>query len=201
MDGKRLDEWSKALTGSRRTALTSGAALALGGLLSALSPRTARARKRTLKPAYTCPPPAQASASFAPGIRLAQSFTARRSGTLRQIKIGISKPSSLPGGDYVVQLVKMAGTVPSENAIDVIAAAVVPDAQVKTGKTTLIASFGTTRLTQGTKYAVVVSRPSNLRVFQEGGDFCEGDPFIAPSTGNFTPFTSVGDMVVTVLVA
>ena len=199
MDGKRRDAWSKALTGSRRTALTSGAALALGGLLSARSPQTARARRPRLKPAYTCPPSLPASQDYPGGDRVAQSFTATRSGTLRQIKIGIVKKSS--GGDYLVQVVKMAGTDPSNNAIDVIAAAVVPDAQVKSGETTLVASFGTTTLTQGTQYAVVVSRTSDFDLRHEGSD-CEGRVFIASSTGAFIPTgTNLKDLIVTVLVA
>ena len=200
MDGKRRDAWPKALPGSRRTALTSGAVLALGGLLSARSPQTARARRPRLKPAYSCPPSFPASQDYPGGDRVAQSFTATRGGTLRQIKIGIVKSPSGSGGDYLVQVVKMAGSVPSNNAIDVIAAAVVPDAQVKTGETTLVASFGTTTLTQGTQYAVVVSRPSAFDLRHEGSD-CEGRLFFA-STGAFSPtIGTLRDLIVTVLVA
>jgi hypothetical protein len=95
----------------------------------------------------------------------------------------------------------MAGTDPSNNAIDVIAAAVVPDAQVKTGETTLVASFGTTTLTQGTEYAVVVSRTSDFDLRHEGND-CEGRIFFASSTGAFSPTAdTLRDLIVTVLVA
>ena len=201
MDGKRRDAWSKTLTGSRRTTLTTGAVLAIGAMLSAVSPQTARARRPKLKPAYTCPPSLPASQDYTNGTRVAQSFTATRSGTLRQIKIGIFKNPSGSGGDYLVQVVKMAGTDPSNNAIDVIAAAVVPDAQVKTGETTLVASFGTTKLTQGTQYAVVVSRTSAFDLRLEGTD-CEGRIFSASSTGAFSPTgLTLPDLIVTVLVA
>ena len=200
MDGTRFDESAKELTGSRRTVLTSGAALALGGLHAARSPRTVRARKRSLKPAYTCPPSIDASQDYSDGTRVAQSFTATRSGTLRQIKIGIVKNPS-GSGDYLVQVVRMDGTVPSNNAIDVIAAAVVPDAQVKTGETTLVVSFGTTRLTQGTEYAVVVSRPSGFALLHTGGETCEGRVFVASSTEAFSPTAATfRDVIVTVRV-
>ena len=71
MDGKRLDEWSKALTGagarcSRRVPCWRSA------VCSRPVPRTARARKRRLKPAYTCPPPVDAIFAFQDGARSAR---------------------------------------------------------------------------------------------------------------------------------
>jgi hypothetical protein len=158
MDGKRFDETAKALVGTRRAALTCGAGLALGGILSSLSPGTAGARTR-LKKAYTCPPPPGNATSVGGGgtIRLAQSFTATRSGTLNQIKVAINKPAG-SAGDFVVQLVTMDGALPSSNPFDVIAAATVLNDQVKAGNTTLVAHFATTRLENDTQYAVVVSR-------------------------------------------
>jgi hypothetical protein len=208
MDGKRFEETAKALVGSRRAALTRGAALALGSILSSLSPSTAGARTR-LKKAYTCPPPPGNGSGLGGGgtTRLAQSFTATRSGTLNQIKVAINKPAG-SAGDFVVQLVTMDGALPSSNPFDVIAAATVLNDQVKAGNTTLVAHFATTRLKNDTQYAVVVSRllvggvSGSFEVFGpigSSGAACEGDAFSATGSNAFQKSPSA-DLAVTVLV-
>jgi hypothetical protein len=104
----------------------------------------------------------------------------------------------------VVHLVKMAGDLPSNSPLDVLAAATIPDAQVKSGDVTLVASFATTRLTQSTVYAVVVSRTTATTITgraHQGGDDCTGDLFIGDVREGFLkPLDLVMDMIVTVLV-
>jgi hypothetical protein len=203
MDGKRFDDTAKALSKSRRAALASGAALILGATLTAHSPQPARARKRQPRPAYTCPPPPNTILTGDTDIRFAQSFLATRSGTLRQIKVAISKVEGTPG-DYVVQLVKMTGSGPSNSPLDVLAAATVPNAQVKTGDTTLVASFATTKLAKNTPYAVVVSRPGTTDLtlpIKQGGTACVGNGYNASGSEAFTQITApAADFIVTVLV-
>jgi hypothetical protein len=201
MDGKRFDDAAKVIGGTRRATLTGGAALAVGGVLAAFSPRAARAAKKRPKKAYTCALPADDAITFGGGgaARLAQSFTATRSGTLKQISVEVTKQGFTE--DYVVQLVKVNAGVPSESPLDVLAAATIPGAQVPVGTSTLTAKFATTQLTPGTQYAVVVSRPgsNDLELPDRTGDDCEGDMFSAVGGGAFSDLGDL-DMIVTVLV-
>jgi hypothetical protein len=200
VDGNRLNDAAKRIGAGRRTVLTGGAALALGGLFTGLAPRAARTAKKKPKKAYTCAPPADSEIAFGAGgeARLAQSFTATQTGTLKQISVSVTK--QVPTGDYVVQLVKMDGSVPDESPLSVLASATIPDALVPVGTSTLNAKFAATRLTQGTQYAVVVSRPgSNDFVLpSRTGDPCEGGVFSAAGGAPFGPLSD--DLIVTVFV-
>ena len=187
---------------TRRATLTGGAALAVGGMLAAISPRSARAAKKKPKKAYNCALPADDAITFGGGgaARLAQSFHGNPdSGTLKQISVEVTKQGFTD--DYVVQLVKVIGGVPAESPLDVLAAATIPNAQVPVGTSTLTAKFATTQLTQGTQYAVVVSRPgsNDLALPDRTGDDCEGDMFSAVGGGAFSDLGDL-DMIVTVLV-
>ena len=210
MDGKRFDDTTRSIFRNRRGVLTGSAALALAGALSAL-PRSVEAAKKkpkkkpkkpALKSAFTCAPSDVDDLVFF-GIfdRFAQSFTASRSGTLREIRVLINKDAS--GGDYVVQLVRMEGNLPSRNPFDVLAAATIPDEEVPFGDATLVAKFAATRLEQGTSYAVVVNRFGfELAIPVPTGDSCADTEMSNSSLGaTFANLDPARDMTVSVLVA
>ena len=213
MESNRFDDTIRRIGESRRGVLTGTAGLALAGALSALPARSSEAakkKKKKKKPAaepksaYTCAP-SDTSDNFEAGslTRYAQSFTATRSGTLREIRVLIDK--AVNDKDYEVQLVRMAsaGDVPSNGPFDVMAAAIVPDEDVPTGRATLVAKFAATELVQGTKYAVVVSRfAAEMAIpVSFSGDPCEGTMASATAGDVFTNVTGPArDMTVTVLV-
>ncbi len=216
MNGGQFDNATKNVFGSRRAALVGSAALAAGGMVAARSPLTGSARKKKRKKkgqtpdpdpvaqaAFTCSGPAEDEFTGAAVTRFAQSFTASRSGTLNQITVAVRKNVST--GDYVVQLLKMAGDIPSDSPLDVLAAAVIPDTQVATGQTTIEAHFAATSLTQGTEYAVAVSRPGSTDLVvqvREGGSKCGGEMSVGQGTGEFVAFNSPAiDMIVAVFVS
>lgn len=210
--GKRFDDTARRIRESRRGVLSGTAWLVLAGALSALPGRSVEAAKKKgkkkkkpqgpdLKSAYTCAPSdATDSVEGSSLSRYAQSFTATRGGTLREIRVLINK--AVDSGDYEVQLVRMAGNVPSNGAFDVIAAATIPDANVPTGNATLVAKFAATRLVQRTKYAVVVSRFGSEMAIPVpfSGDPCEGTMAIATAGDAFANLDPARDMTVSVLV-
>lgn len=210
MESKRFDDSTRLIARSRRVVIASSALLTMAGLRGAApSPSLMAAKKKkkkkpVAKATYTCADTVENTLSGGPGgiARFSQSFTATRGGALNEIRVAVVKTD--PTGDYVVQLVKMDGAVPSASPLDVLAAATIPDAKVKTGNVTLSAKFAATTLTAGTRYAVVVSRPGSadlaVQIAQGGGD-CEGDAGIGQGAGTFSNFNSpVSDMLVTVLV-
>lgn len=211
--GKRFDDTARRIRESRRGMLAGTAGLVLAGAVSALPGRSVEAVKKKgkkkkkpqgpdLKSAYTCAPSdATDSVEGSSLSRYAQSFTATRSGTLREIRVLINK--ALDAGDYEVQLVRMSGSVPSNGAFDVLAAATIPDGDVSTGNATLKAKFAATRLVQGTKYAVVVSRFGSEMAIPVpfSGDPCEGTMAIATAGDAFANLDPARDMTVAVLVA
>ena len=157
--------------------------------------------------AYQCPNAGEVTNVYAGDRRVAQAFTAIRTGTLREIQLFIIKP---PGsaGDYVVQLVKASGTppLPSNSPFDVIAATTIPDGIVPQGNATLSAIFAGTPVFQGLAYAVVLSRPGTtlggLTVRTRfSATECEGQ--LADTGTPAGPFSANPpvDMSVTVLVA
>ena len=216
MDGGQFDNATKNLFGSRRAALVGSAALAAGGMVAARSTLTGSARKKKKKKkvqtpdrdpvaqaAFTCSGPADDEFTGAAVTRFAQSFTASRSGTLNQVTVAVRK--NVSNGDYVVQLLKLADDVPSNSPLDILAAAVIPDAQVASGQTTLVAKFAATNLTQGTEYAVAVSRPGSTDLVvqvREGGNRCGGEMSVGQGTAEFVAFNDPAlDMIVGVLVS
>lgn len=214
MDGRRFDATMTSMFRSRRGVLTGSAALALAGTLSALPRSLGAAKKKgkgkkkkkpaapALKSAFTCAPPLDASFEALVISRYAQSFTAARSGALREIRVLINKAQN--DRDYIVQLVRMSGAVPSSSTLDVLAAATIPDSAVPAGNATLVAKFAATNLVQGTQYAVVVSRPGSEMAIPVplNGNSCAGDFSEAQADGAFvTQNDPPRDMTVTVLVA
>jgi hypothetical protein len=185
----------------------------LGGLLPILSAAAPLARadavvaKRkckqpkppALKAAFACPGPTEGEGA---GTRIGQVFAATRSGTLRQIRVGVIKP---PGthGDYVVQLLAASGfpVSPDNSPQAVLAAVVLADAAVAVGSTTLVANFAGTKLVQGTAYAVVVARRGTTALVQSHlTDRCAGALIFASGPDPFT-INDDADAVVSVLVA
>ena len=215
MASSPFDDTIRCIVESRREILTGTAGLMLAGAISALPARSVGAAKKkgkgkkkkpappALKSAFTCAPSDPSDFVEASIIsRYAQSFTATRGGTLREIRVLINKAQD--ARDYEVQLVRMSGNIPSNGPFDVIAAATIPDGDVPTGNATLVAKFAATTLVQGTRYAVVVSR--------FGGEMaipvpftstpCEGEMAIANAGEAFVNLDSqVRDMSVSVLVA
>src|SRR5829696_8461602 len=144
MDRNRFDDTLRDLStrlGNRRTLLAG--LLLVGGATGILrSPTTdARLRKRR---AFQCPGPTEDTFGQGSGVggdraRLAQVFRARRTGSLRQIRIPVVKDSGHTG-DYVIQLVKVSGSpngVPFTSAADVLAEVTIRDGRVPLGASVL----------------------------------------------------------------
>jgi hypothetical protein len=211
MDGNRFDDTLKVLTqrmGTRRTLLAG--LLLLGGAAGGLRPTRTDARVR-LRRAFQCPGPTEdvfeQGSGVGNGARLAQVFTARRTGSLRQIRVALTKD---PGttGDYVVQLVKVTGSpngTPSNSAADILAKFTIPDAKVPVGTSTLTGKFTGPKLVQGTEYAAVVKRLGNTtltartRVGSGGADDCPNSQMFASSGEQAFETVFIQDMIVTVL--
>jgi hypothetical protein len=211
MKNRQFDDTIRRIGESRRGVLMGTAGAALAGALAVLPGRSieaAKKKKKKKKPApapksaYTCTPSDADDLVEATTLsRYAQSFTATRGGTLREIRVLINK--ALDAKDYEVQLVRMSGNVPSNGAFDVIAAAVIPDADVPTGNATLTAKFAATTLAEGTKYAVVVSRFGAEMAIPVpfSGNPCEGEMALATAGDAFVILDPPRDMTVTVLVS
>jgi hypothetical protein len=211
MDARRFEHLIRAFVAaaSRRRILrgllpllSAGMSVALGDSVAAKNKRKRKHRKKppALNPAFACPAPPEGEGA---GTRIGQVFTATRSGTLRQIRVGIVKP---PGttGDYVVQLLAASGSpaIPDPSALGVLAAVVIPDASVSDGLTTLVANFAGTELVQGTDYAVVVGRRGgNALVQSHIGDRCAGALVHAPDAEGPFSVNNNSDAAVSVLVA
>jgi hypothetical protein len=95
--------------------------------------------------------------------RIGHVFAATVDGSLREVRIDIRKDAALPGGDYLVQLLATSGAPaePDHTALGVLAVAIVPDATVPDGDSTLVAEFNGPDLVAGTEYGVVVARPGS----------------------------------------
>ena len=208
----RFDETIKGFSqrlGNRRTLLAG--LLLLGGATAGLRPPATDARRRR-KRAFQCPGPTEDTfgiGSDGSRARLAQVFTASRTGSLRQIKIAVVKKPN-PGSDYVVQLVKVSGSpngTPSNSAADVLAEVTIPDGNVPAGASTLTGSFSGPKLVQGTEYAAVINRLGNTeltvgtRVGANGADDCPNSRMFSATGDNAFEEVFIQDMIVSVLVA
>jgi hypothetical protein len=155
---------------------------------------------------YQCPGPKNSGVSGSGTERFAQTFTAERSGSLRQIQFSVIEKSGT-SGDYLVQLLKVIGGKPSHSPMDVLAAVTIPDAEVATNNdATVTATFAGTPLVAGTEYAVALSRPGvglgeiTLNTQKGGGGACGGQLFIAVAADVFAPEIFAQDTLVSVLV-
>src|SRR5215217_7495117 len=134
---------------------------------------------------YQCSGPKNSLVVGDGSIRFAQTFTAERNGSLRQIQFSVNKK---PGttGDYVVQLLRVIAGKPSHSPVDVLATVTVPDAAVAaSGEATLTATFTGPALVAGTEYAAAFSRPgaalgeAAVNTISVGGSACGGKLFLA----------------------
>jgi hypothetical protein len=117
--------------------------------------------------------------------RYAQTFTAERSGSLRQIQFSVNKPPATTG-DYLVQLLRVSGGKPSHSPTDVLATLTVPDAAVATSSDAMLtATFAGPALVAGTEYAVTFGRPgtvpagANPNIVKSDASACRGKLFLA----------------------
>jgi hypothetical protein len=210
MDTQRL---SAAITtfaarvGSRREALLGAAVLALTGAAPTPARRKARTSRQTravgLATTYKCLKGTSVGTSAGQHFRFAQTFTASRSGDLREIQVRIIKERAGGAGNYVVQLLTAPGGVPDHSPLRVIAATMIQDGQVPFGTSTLVARFAGTRITNGGNYAAAISRLGNaeLKVPISADGPCANGVFF--SALDDQPFTTASDddMIVAVLVA
>jgi hypothetical protein len=155
---------------------------------------------------YQCPGPKNSGVTGNGEIRFAQTFTAERSGSLRQIQFSVNKK---PGtaGDYVVQLLRVSGGKPSHSPIDVLASVTVPDAQVATSSDAIVpATFSGPTLVAGTEYAAALSRPGvglgevTVNTLKVGGGACGGKLFLAVQGDVFAEEILAQDALVSVRV-
>lgn len=193
---------------SRRRVLALAGSAASGFALRVGSPPTAAKKKRKKKKkkgapplnlAFACPGPAESFLAFQLRDRVAQVFVAGRGGRLRRIQIPVEKTSG--DNDYVVQLLRVADSVPLHTGITVLAAAVIPNAVVPAGESLLTADFSGPVLEEGEEYAAAVGRVGNLVVGMrvDSGNDCAGVPFSAVGTDPFVASDGL-DLVVSVLV-
>jgi hypothetical protein len=155
---------------------------------------------------YQCPGPKNSGVSGDGAIRFAQTFTAERSGSLRQIQFSVKKEAGTTG-DYVVQLLRVSGGKPSPSPIDVLASVTIPDAEVATSSdATVTATFTGTALVAGTEYAAALSRPGvglgevTINTIKVGGSACGGKLFLAFQGDVFAEEILVQDALVSVRV-
>jgi hypothetical protein len=149
-----------------------------------------------LELAYECAGPTDFAVSISSGTVVSQRFVAMRSGTLRQIKIRITKDPGI--GDFVVQLLAVTGSpngTPWIHPVGVLALDTIPDAAVPAGETTITGNFAGPQLVQGTEYAATVSRRgASYTPHSHVG--CEGAVFTGESEN-----TLGLDLIVSVLVS
>jgi hypothetical protein len=134
--------------------------------------------------------------------RVAQTFVAGRSGTLRQIQIAVHKYPET-SGNYLLQLVSVVEGkgYPSPSPLDVLAAVTIPDAVVPEGNAVLTGTFAGPILEEGRQYAAVISRPrsESLATRIREGAVCSGELYRAREGDDFA-FVKGATLIVSVFV-
>jgi len=151
---------------------------------------------------YQCAAPKTGFLGGAGGTdRLALTFIAARSGSLRQIQFNVNKPTESTG-DYVVELLKVVGGQPSNSSGDVLATVTVPNAAVATSsEATVTATFAGPVLVAGTEYAAAISRPGTgpggmaPNVVGGDGSVCSGKVFFSLRAGTFYELLTMESLV------
>jgi len=199
----------------RRDVMKGVAAGVVALLVGEASPVAARRHRRKLKRTFRCPGPADDTYSEGSGVdsfgaRLAQVFTASRSGSLRRIAVGMAELPKTKG-DYAIQLVAVSGSpngLPSTDPAKVLAKVSIKDKNVPAGAKTIVASFDGPALVAGTEYAVVVERFGQTLVRTQVRKSLDSDGTACPNSRMFRAFSDGGftfvpfrDMVVSVSVA
>jgi hypothetical protein len=148
----------------------------------------------------TCPGPRESALSFGDTVRLAQTFTAIASGPLGSAQLGIAK-SAGSRGEYLLRL----SPVDTEGipTSDVLAAALVENASVPDGESTVTFTFpNPAAVSAGTTYALILTRsgPNNITWLSRGND-CIGQAF--GSEDQSAPFALINelDFIYTVFVS
>jgi len=127
--------------------------------------------------------------AFSGNNRLAQTFTAIRSGPLVSAQILILKLAGDTAGDFVLRLspVAKSGEV-NAPANEVLAETSFTDAALPVGESTVTFTFATPfTVVAGTEYALVLTRPGGGQFAWSGhGDSCSGQAFVGlDQTGAF----------------
>jgi hypothetical protein len=127
--------------------------------------------------------------------RIAQTFTAQRSGALTAAQVEIQKFDATAKGDYILQigLVNSSSGVPDQQD-NVLASAIIPDSKVPTGDSTITGRFrNPATVVSGTQYALILIRPSssNLTWDANSTDACIGKAFHSPT--QVSPFLESTD--------
>jgi hypothetical protein len=203
---------------SRRRFLTRsggamGALAALLGLAEIDAKKNGKKKKRkrtkgpSLRPASECAGPPEGFDLHPSGSRLAQTFVAGRSGTLRRVQFAIAKQGG-SSGDWLVQFLEAIDDKPSPSPLGVLAAAIIPDADVPVGESVLTVDFAGPGpvLEAGTQYAVAMWRTEDSLGLgyhhHTSGASCAGGQFFANGAGDFSGFfADEYDLVVSVFVA
>jgi hypothetical protein len=146
---------------------------------------------RPLRSAFDCSTsPSEDYAVRSRVARYAQAFTPTRGGELRAIVLQVFPPASPGVGDFVMQLLRADGGVPSAAAADVLATVAVPYDDVSAGWAFLVASFPPgTRIDEGTSYAFALTTPTEpvgLRV-PTGPSRCGTVGYVEEPEGTFVP--------------
>jgi hypothetical protein len=205
MDGTRFDDITRSLSANRtrRQAMKSAAAPALGGMVARLAaPAAMAARKAVVRCQYDA---TTISGSDYVG-RHAQVFKATQTGKLSEVKVRIihrHEPAGNLFGDYVAKIARVdAAGVPDDTTP--LAEKSFPEADLLTTEQTITFSFGgaAPKVQKGKRYAVVISRPEGGRLNQmerriPDGDPCPGSVLYANSSATGGTFNRVDgfDMV------
>ena len=129
-----------------------------------------------------CPGPSDST--FQTVGRIAQTFTAQRTGSLVRGEFEINKAGS-PGGDWVVQIV---ATDDSGAPVNILLASATPiaDATVPAGRSRLAGVFASPlSVGAGKRYALVLTRPGaqQVAVWTWQNNPCPGEQFFSTSPG------------------
>jgi hypothetical protein len=130
--------------------------------------------------AYQCPGPREDTVLRISGPddqeRIAQSFTAGQSGSLHQIQFELIKEVGSTG-NYVVELLAVAGGVPTNIAL---AQVTLPNVSVSNGPSMLTATFSGPSLVAGTEYATALRRlgGNEYEIGVRNSNDCAGAAFV-----------------------
>jgi len=128
--------------------------------------------------------------------RQAQTYTAQHSAYVVEARTEINK--SAPGGNFQMQIYSV-DPIYGFPSSPISGPAVIPDASVPTGNSTLVGHFPPGNLMgQGLRYALVITRPAgaSFTVRDRGGDPCPGQEFQSSSqTGPWNPSDPAFDFV------
>jgi Ca2+-binding RTX toxin-like protein len=148
-----------------------------------------------------CPgPPNFVFNMFAGDQRVAQTFTAQRTGSLVRAEIEAIKPGG-QGGDWVMQIVAADGGTPTNS---VLASATIADATVPANASRLAAVFAApASVGAGQQYALLLTRPgaAEFALHDRDDNPCSGQEFFSLSqSGSWTPNSPIYDAVFAVFV-